>query len=209
MAATPQRLNRLADHLPLPDRLANGVDTICEYGHRHSADDRTFFRSRLASVELMRSDRHRAPALSLELDASRGRGGFTQSGSSPTSDAFGYEVRVHLFARNRNLNKAFEHASGSFGHRRHMTTAWRENLILEKFFGNTLEQSTFSWEPERRNEVEAAQDPEFIFVSRAAAHLITRVSEGELRALLLALFAALVVYDVIGATRSRPGSPTG
>ena len=88
-----------------------------------------------------------------------------------------------------------------------MTTAWRENLILEKFFGRTLERSSFRWGPRRRNEVEAAQDPDASFVSRAGAHLITRVSEGQLRILMLALFAALVVCDVFCATPSRPGSP--
>jgi hypothetical protein len=89
-----------------------------------------------------------------------------------------------------------------------MTTAWRENLILEKFFASTLEQSAFRWAPERRNAVEAAQDPDVFFLSRAGAHLITRVSEGRLRALLLALFAALVACDVFCSSRSRPGSPT-
>jgi hypothetical protein len=206
IAATPLRLNRLADHLPLPDRLATGVDAICEYGYRHSVDDRTLFQSRLSSAELMRSDRDRAPDLALDLDASRGRGGIAQSDISPTSDPFGYEIRVHLFARNRNLNKSLEHEPGSPGHRRHMTTAWRENLILENFFGSTLDQSSFRWGPRQRKETEGAQDPDVFFVSRAGAHLITRVSEGQLRTLMLALFAALVACDVFGARRSRPGS---
>jgi len=207
MAATPQRLNHVADHLPLPDRPATGVDVICEYGYHHSVDDRTLFRSRLSSAELVRSDRDRALDLALDLDASRGRGGFTRSGISPTSDPFGYEIRIHLFARNRNLHKALAREPGSSGQRRHMTTAWRENLILENFFGSTLEQTTYRWGPRRRKETEAAQDPDVFFVSRVGAHLITRVSEGQLRALMLALFAALVACDVFGATRFRPGSP--
>jgi hypothetical protein len=208
MAATPQRLSRLSDRFTLPDRLTSGVDAICEYGYRHSADERTFFRSRLPSTELIRCDRERAPQLALELDASRTRRGFSRRDVSPISDPFGYELRIHLFARNRNLNEALKLEPGSSDHRRHMTTAWRENLILEKFFGRTLERSSFKWGPRRRTEVEAAQDPDASFVSRAGAHLITRVSEGRLRALMLALFAALVLCDVLCATRSRPGSPT-
>jgi hypothetical protein len=207
MAATPQRLNHLADHLPLPDRLVSGVDAICEYGYRHWVDDRTLFRSRLSPDELLRSDRDRAADLALELDASRGRGGMMRSDISPTKDPFGYETRVHLFARNRNLNRALAHGPGSADHRRQMTTAWRENLILESFFGNTLERSSFQWAQRLRNEIEEAQDPDEIFVSRAGAHLITRVSEGRLRALMLAVFAALLACDLFAATRSRPGSP--
>lgn len=206
MAATPQRLNRIADHVPLPDRLATGVDTICEYGFRHFVDERTLFRSRLSLAELFRSDRDRARDVARDLDASRGRGGFTQLGISPTSDPFGYEIRVHLFARSRNLNKALAHEPGSSDYRRQMTAAWRENLILESFFGNTLEQSSYRWGPGRRNEVKTAQDPGEFFVSQAGVHLITAVSEGQLRILMLALFAVLVSCDVLLATRSRPGS---
>ena len=88
-----------------------------------------------------------------------------------------------------------------------MTTAWRENLVLENFFSSTLEQSSFRWGPRRKKEIESAQDPDVFFVSRVGAHIITRVSEGQLRALMLALFAALMACDVFGATRFRPGSP--
>jgi len=207
MAATPQRLKRMADHVPLPDRLATGVDAICEYGFRHSADDRTLFRSRLSSAELLQSDRNRAPALARDLDASRGGGDLTQPSISPARDPFAYEIRIHVFARNRNLHKALVREPGSSGHRRLMTAAWRENLILENFFGSTLEQSTFRWGPRRRKETEAAQNPDEFFVSRVGAHLITEVSEGQLRTLMLALFAALAACDMFGATRFRPGSP--
>ena len=206
MAATPQRLNRIADHVPLPDRLANGVDVICEYGFLQVVDERTLFRSRLSSDELLRSDRERAPDVARDLEVSRGRGGIARSGISPIHDALSYEFRIHLFARNRNMQKAQAREPGSPGHRRHMTTAWRENLILETFFGNTLEHSTSRWGPRPSIEAEAAQDPDEFFVSQVGAHLITAVSEGQLRALLLALFGALVACDVFFSTRSRPGS---
>jgi hypothetical protein len=209
MAATPQRLNRLADHIPLPHRLATGVDAICEYGHRHSVDDRTFFSSRLSLDELMRSDRDQAAVLSRELDASRGGGGLSRIDISPISEPFSYEIRVHLFARNRNLNRAGEYEPGSPEYRRRMTTAWRENLILESSFGKTLERSSYRWGRRRANDVEAAQDSEAFFVSRAGAHLITRISEGHLRAILLALLTVLVACDVLAVTRSRLGSPLG
>jgi len=87
-----------------------------------------------------------------------------------------------------------------------MTTAWRENLILENFFGNTISQSTFRWGPRPSSEAEVTQYPDESFVSKAGAHLITAVSEGQLRTLMLALFAVLVACDVFSAIRSRPES---
>ena len=207
LAATPRRLARLTDHVPLPTRLATGADAICEYGHRHTANDRTVFLSRLSLDELARSDLDRTAEVAAELNASRGADGLSRAAISPVEDPFGYEIRVHLFARNRNLTKALAHQPGSPDHRRHMTTAWRENSILEEFFGSTLQQSSYRWGPGRRREVEAAQDPNWSFVSRAGAHLITRISEGRLRALMLALLALFVACDISSATRSRPESP--
>jgi hypothetical protein len=207
LAVTPQRLARLADHIPLPHRLATGTDTICEYGYRHAVDELTFFRSRLSIDELEHSDRQRAAEVAGEIDASRASGGLSRTSTSPFDDPFGYEIRIHLFSRNRNLNRAREHEPGSSDHRRHMTAAWRQNLILESSFGDTLERSSFKWGPQRRESIEAAQDPGAVFVSRAAAHLITRVSEGRLRTLMLALFAALVACEILLVTRFRPESP--
>ena len=138
-----------------------------------------------------------------------GNQGVSRIDISPIGEPFSYEIRVHLFARNRNLNRAGEYEPGSPEYRRRMTTAWRENLILESFFGKTLERSSYRWDPSRTSDVGAAQDPEAFFVSRAGAHLITRISEGHLRALLLVLLTALVACDVMAATRSRPGSPPG
>jgi hypothetical protein len=206
LAATPQRLVRLADDLPLPQRLATGTDAICEYGHRHAVDDLTFFRSRLSVDELARSDRDRASEVAAELDASRGIGALSKISVSPVDDPFGYEIRVHLFSRNRNLNRARGHEPGSSDYSRFMTTAWRQNLILESFYGDTLERSSFRWRPQPRLRVEAAQDPEVFFVSRAAAHLITWVSEDRLRVLMLLLLAILVACEVLFVIRSRPES---
>jgi hypothetical protein len=208
MAATPQRLTRLSNQVPLLARLATGGDALCEYGYRHTVDDRTVFRSRLSLEDLARSDRELASRVAEELEASRGAGGLSRAGIAPVDDPFGYEIRVHLFARNRNLTKALALEPESPDFQMHMTTAWRQNVILENFFGGTLGRSSYRWGPRRRREVEAAQDPDEFFASRVGAHLITGVSEGQLRTLMSILFVFFVACDLLLATpRSRPGSP--
>lgn len=207
LAATPQRLARLADHIPVPRRLATGTDAICEYGYRYAVNHNTFCQSRLSIEDLKRFDRDRATEIAAELDASRDGDGRSRGTVSPVEDPFGYEMRIHLFARNRNLQRARGQEAGSPDHRRLMTTAWRQNLILETYFGNTLEKSSRRWGRNRRIEVESAQDPEALFVSRVASHLITRISEDLLRALMLALLAFLVACDFVTPRRPRPGSP--
>jgi hypothetical protein len=208
LTATPQRLSRIARYVPLPSRLTTGSDAICEYGYRHAAGERTVFRSRLPHDRLLASDRRRAVEVARELDAARGGGGPAMMKVSPVDDPFGYEIRVHLFARNRNLNRARDHDPGSPDHRRFMTATWRENLILETFFANTLERSSLRWKPRLRRKVETAQDPEAFYISRVGRHLVTGIGEGRLRALMLALFAVLVAGEVFITARGRRRSPT-
>jgi hypothetical protein len=207
LAATPQRLAWAAEFLPIPSRLAAGTDAICEYGFRHAVDQQTIFRSRLELDELTRSDHERADEVARELDAARGAGSLSNPVVSPVDDPFGYEIRIHLFSRGRNFNRARDVTPGSPDHSRFMTAAWRENLILESSFGHTLELSSFHWKARRKAEVEAAQDPEEFFVSRVAAHLITRVRESRLRALMLAFAAVLVGCDLFLATRPPRAAP--
>jgi hypothetical protein len=207
LAATPQRLAHLADHIPLPDRLATGTDAICEYGYRHAVDELTFFKSRLTAEQLARSDSDRAIEVADRLDQNRSAGRLSTTRVSPVDDPFAYEFRVHLFARGRDLQRARDRATGSPEHRRLMTNAWRENLILERYFGDTLDQASFRWRQRKRQRIEAAQDPNTRFVSRVSAHLITRVSEGRLRIMLVVLFAVLVACDFLLVTRPQPESP--
>jgi hypothetical protein len=207
LALTPQRLNRLADHFPLPQRLATGADAICEYGYRHAVDDHTAFRSRLSLHQLAKSDIAQAATVAGQLEAALMSRGQRRAFNSPVHNPFGYEVQVHIFARNRNLHRAREQGPGSVVYRQFMTIAWREHLILEKIFGNTMAQTRFRWRPRVRAEVEGAQDPEAFFVSRVGAHLITRISESQLRLVMLALLAVLVTCGSYLSTRSQPEAP--
>jgi hypothetical protein len=207
LAATPQRLDRLADHIHLPPRLATGTDAICEYGYRHTVDDRTAFQSRLSLDELARTDSLRGTDIAQHIRSSRAVRGPSRIVFSPVDDPFAYEFQVHLFARNRNLHRARQREPGSSAQQRFMTTAWRQNLILEQAFSNTLAQSPYGWGPRVKARVEDAQDPGAFFVSRVGAHLITRLSEGQLRGFMVVVLVALLACDIALARRSRPGVP--
>ncbi|MEJ2190231.1 MAG: VanZ family protein [Acidobacteriota bacterium] len=195
-AATPQRIARLTSHLPVLGNAALGNNAICEYGHRLAVDALTEFSSRLTTEELVTADAERAAEVAAMIDASRGAYGQFLETVSPADDPFAYEARVHLFARDRSFGEAGRLEKGSNAYREHMTTAFRENLILERFFAATLATSSFTWPPKLHAEAAAGQDPGARFVSSVGAHLITAVSERALRVMMLALFAALVVCSL-------------
>ncbi len=196
-AATPQRLGALAGNLPFLEPLAVSDDVMCEYGFLHPLDDRTAFRSRLSRSDLLDQDLRRSVEVAAAIEESRGRHGQALREVPAIVDPFVYEIRVHLFARNRNLAEARRHVEGTREHRRSMTVAARENRILEQVFGTTLLRTTQSWTDRQRQAVEAAGDPDARFVSRVAGHLITAVSEPRLRALVLAALVLLVAGDVV------------
>jgi hypothetical protein len=170
---------------------------MCEYGFLHSLDGRTAFRSRLSRNELFDQDLQRSAEASAAFEKSRGRHGLSLRKVAPAVDPFVYEMRVHIFSRDRNLAEAPRHAEGTREHRRSMTAAARENRILEQVFGNTLSQSAFLWSDRQRIAVESVEDPDARFVSKVAGHLITGVSETLLRFLILTVLAVLVAADVI------------
>jgi len=210
VAATPQRITQVSRPLPRGALPAVANDVISEYGHLHRLDDRTIFRSRLSLDELAREDAARASEVAAVLDASRRTYGGWVHTYPIVDDPFTYEARVHLFARDRNLGQTRKLAKESPEYRDRMTTAVRENLILEQFFGATLATSSYPWPPRRRATFIAAHDEDAVFTSDVAKHLITWVSEKTLRALMISALVALLFCGLLlgrsAATRSLRGS---
>jgi hypothetical protein len=206
-AATPQRVNHLAELLPALESLGSRNEAISEYGHLHRLDELTSFRSRLSLDVLVREDGSRAEEVAAMLDASRRNYADFLRHTSPAVDPFTYEARVHLFARDRSAAQARKLTPGSPAHRESMTVAFRENLILERVFGATFARSTYPWPPTRRVVIEGAQDETSAFVSKVGAHVITAVGEAEMMSLMVGILVALVICDLLlgsGATRRPP-----
>jgi hypothetical protein len=210
LAATPQRMAEVSRLFPSLTSPEVTDDVISEYGYLHRLDDSTFFRSRLPLDALAREDATRASEVAAVLDASRRTYGGWVHTYPIVDDPFTYEARVHLFARDRNLALARKLAPHSPDYRDRMTTAFRENLILENFFGATLGHSSYRWPPNKRTAVADAHDAEAQFVSDVAKHLITRVGEKTLRVLTLSALIALFFCDLFlgrcAAIRSPPRS---
>ena len=119
---------------------------MAEYGYRHAVPGLGVFNSRLTLEELRTQDSTRATEVGPILDANRHSYGRFLDTWPVGEDPFTYEARVHLFARDRNLAKAREQGFAGLAAEQ-LTTAWYENRLVETFFGNTLEQSSYRWDP--------------------------------------------------------------
>jgi hypothetical protein len=193
---TPDRIRTYAHHLP-------GADVMLEYGHRHDDPEIGRWRSRFTPEELRRIDAERADEAAAILDRHPDDEAYESFLElyTPVTDPFLHEARVHLFRRDRHLALAAEKREGSRGQRERLTVAWREQLILERHFGETLRRSRFALGPEARAHLAAAQLPELAYESAVSRELVTAVGEGSvLLALALGLLLLFSVDRRYGAS---------
>lgn len=107
-------------------------------------------------------------------------------------DAYVHEAGVHLFRRNRYLERA---QAEEVDRPLHSTVALRENQILEKYYPTLMQHSRHAWSAATRAYVQryVVKDEEYTsYVSRGLA---TRFSEGQV---LLAFAAFLLLGAYLG-----------
>ncbi len=196
LANTPQRVARYGPGLPGFEHLTSPENPMAEYGHLHRVTGLGSFKSRIDLSELDRQDRDRASEVAALVDEARHKYGVFLKTWPAVEDPFTYEMRVHLFSRDRNIAKARKRGFIGGTACDQLTTSWHENRILENFFGRSLSQSTYTWPPKLRRQLESLRDPDFSFRSAAGSHLICFSSEMTLRLILLALVTVCVITDI-------------
>jgi VanZ family protein len=196
LANTPARVASYAPLLPCFKHLNPSKNPMAEYGHLHIAPGIGTFKSRLDLESIDVQDHERAFEVAAVIDGTKGRYHDFLATWPVDQDPFTYELRVHLFARDRNLGKARESSFSGSVARDQITVAWNENLLIETYFGNTLRAGSFAWKPILRDRIEAMYRPEQRFRSAVGGHLITFAGEGTIRALLLSMVSVLLLADV-------------
>ncbi len=201
---TPQRIASYASRVPGLDHLGKDLGTfMADYGHRYTDPEIGVFRSRLTLAELERIDRDDTVAAAARLEASRGAGGYAKFFRLHPlhRDPFGFEVRVHLVYRNRLWARAWQETDPA-EKRRLATMAFRENLILEKYFGHTLRQSSNALKPGVARRMAALHDADAEFESEVSNFLLTSFTEAQA---FWGLFAVLVAMAAVDRWLSRRG----
>jgi hypothetical protein len=152
---------------------------MLEYGVLYEDSEIGVFRSRLSPAELEASDRDRAEEAAAILDRFQSSELYETFLRiySPVSDSFLHEARVHLFSRDRNYETASEFREKPEEYKRYLTSAFRENQILEKYFSRTLYRSASVWGLEERSLSSRYLDRDKVYNSPVSSGLVTRFSE--------------------------------
>jgi hypothetical protein len=101
---------------------------------------------------------------------------------------------VHLFRRDRYFDNALKLGDNSKWYASCLTIALRENLIMKKYFQNTLKQSNYIWTEEqsvlaRKHFLQDKFDDSLV-----SRDLITRVKEQQVAGFFMVLILGLTFF---------------
>ncbi len=195
---TPDMVKRYTEIFKNLSWLKN-EESMTEFGYLHSDAEIGIFYSRLTLEELR----------SIDLDNGKRYGNmlFQKKRSDPAfrvytpyTNTFLFEYRLHLFRRNHHFNQ-FKQADDQNNKIRSGGIAFRENLIVKKYFGSTLKHSGFAWTDEKTTRLKkTASEWNSDYVSKAGINLITSFS---LKQALWIIIIALIMVPAFGTLWHR------
>jgi len=123
------------------------------------------------------------------------------------ADPFVHEMRVHMHRRDHyyDIAPTFRNTDPA-EYSRHLTIAYRENQLLERYFPVTLEAAGARWPDARREALRPFVLTNSVYVSQVSDHLVTNATEFELRLILL-LLLMLVALCYLRYGRRTPVPP--
>ncbi len=199
---TPQRIAWYSRLLPALNYLETNESVMFEYGQRFSDPETGPFRSRLSPRQLRRTDAERGAEAARILDRFRDPKGYRRflKKYTPVVDPFVHEARVHLFRRDRHLLWARDPKRDARQHRVHLTVAFRENRIMEKYFPTVLGNSSYLLPDRQIARLKDSLLPDDELPARevestVSRDLVTAISERQVVSGLLLAILALALID--------------
>ena len=193
LANTPSRIAWYAARIPSLGYLLRQEGVMAEYGYRYPDPEIGVFFSRFTLEELHELDTQRGRAAAAILDVYKNRYPEFLQRYSPAVDPFLHEARVHLFRRDRFVEKLRPVTDDETMRKDLASVAYSENRILEKHFPATLAASAYVLPAEQLAMLEQFHDRQRLYVSPVSKQVITWPGEGALRFGFLGLIALLAL----------------
>ncbi len=175
---TPGVVLWIANSIPPLAYLKSKNNFMTEYGYRHLDAKIGSFYSRFTPNQLQEMDRSRAEEVGATLNRHSDISNYNSflRTYTPLSDPFIHEIRVRIFRRDEYLDKLHHQRPGSSLIKPLCTVAWRENQLLEKYFGKSLKHTVFKLSVRRADGLAQCADPSFAYESPVSGNLITSFS---------------------------------
>ena len=176
LSNTPQRVKKYTQALPFLSGLRN-QEAMSEFKFKHKDPEIGTFYSRLTLEELKSIDHFRADEFGNLLRDWQNKDYAEYLRIFPGSVApFLHEIRVHIFRRDKRSERA-ESSDDETIQRENFLIAHKENLILEKYFGQTLKKSPYIWNKSKKVAIEEKIDPDTPYESPVSAGVWATMNE--------------------------------
>ena len=190
LSNTPRRVEAYTRALPFLSFLRK-QEAMSEFKYRHRDPEIGIFFSRLPLAELERQDTERNQEFGDVLTFWKDKSYSEYLVFFPGSvHPFLHEIRVHIFRRDRRLERA-EQSSDPREREENFLIAFKENLILEKYFGLSLSQSPYCWDEEKKARIAGEVDVFQFYRSPVSAGVFATLNETVMWGVILALLAGL------------------
>lgn len=200
LANTPNAIKWYGERIPALNYLAEDGHIMAEYGFLYKDEEIGIFRSRYSVDDLPKVDNQRALDAAEKLDAApklEDYGDFIRK-YSPITDPFLHELRVHLNRRDYYLKTGQQQERYSSEERqRRLVIAWYENRIVEKYFPESLAQSSFTLSAQEREVARLGDTLSGQYESPVSIALITIISKKVLLAVLIIILLSLVYARIM------------
>jgi len=201
---TPTRIAWYAERIPMLEFLITNESAMFEYGYFYEDPEIGDFTSRLSPRELSQADDDLAIVSAAILNQYRSDSAYNDflEKYTPVSNPFVHEARVHLFRRDRHIQRAEEEEVDEETYREYIAIAYRENLIMGKYFTQTFSRSDYILPPDQVAFLKENQSLGHGFTSRVSYDLITKISERQIMmGLAVVLLGLTIVYRHFGRKR--------
>jgi len=91
----------------------------------------------------------------------------------------------------------------------HLTVAYKENQILEKYFGETLRQSAYLWSEEKKEKIAKGSNTDGSYESPVSKQLFTSFTGKEVWFAIGGVLVMLVIVNVFVSYRAHKGAEMG
>jgi len=195
MSNTPKRVVRYTKLIPALSFLQK-EETMTEFRYKHKDPEIGVFFSRLTLSELEKTDRERSFEYAqflkewMEKDYEKFLRNF-----SPSTHPFLHELRVHVFRRDKKYEEGCV-TKDEKKQREAFFIAYKENIILEKYFTRTFQKSEYEWSQENIKETEALIDKSQPYVSPVSSGLFTSFGEKTMWISIFIFLACLILFNI-------------
>jgi len=196
MSNTPDRLGALTGRFPGLAFLEK-EEPMREFKMKHKDPEIGSFYSRMTVERLKVTDFEKSAEYGRIMREWKGKdyNEFLQTFNA-LNTPFLYEMRVHVFRRDRRYEDG-QKAGSDRRKKEAFFIAFKENLILEKYFARTLRSSGYQWEREKAAAIEPLIDKNAAYTSPVSKDLFYWLSEGAMWAGILVALIALIGMNIL------------